>query len=112
MPGSEIFERALRAAAGVTGVLRRGAAIGVAAGALAAAGCSTPATRAAPSNHPDSMASVPIDAAVAIDARTCADDPGWGSPCCEAAVAAHDVPAACQAWGPPAPPAYRGEVLA
>jgi hypothetical protein len=106
-----IFHRALRAAAAVTGVLKRQTAIGLAAGSLslvlAACDHGSPAQRA-PSNTGMSVPRVvAIDAG--IDANDdCSNDPGWGSDCCKAV---DNRRAACMAWGPPAPPAFTGERL-
>ena len=113
----ELFHRALRAAAGVTGVLKRGAAIGVAAGALTLTGCGPSKTASAPSNAAgggtgDPSAAASTDADAGVTTPDCEADPGYGSKCCTAEREANRSPIACTPWGPPAPPAYRGEALA
>ena len=115
----ELFLRALRAAAGVTGVLKRGAAIGVAAGALTLTGCgpsktasSTPSNAGGGTTDPATATAADPDADAGVTTPDCADDPGYGSKCCTAALEANRSPIACTPWGPPAPPAYRGEALA
>ncbi|MEZ4404571.1 MAG: hypothetical protein R3B06_31410 [Kofleriaceae bacterium] len=124
-----IFHRALRAAAGVTGVLKRSAAVGLSAGTLALTACGAPSTPTAqpgapstptaqpgapapvagPTLHNRAPAAPPIDAGVDASTVACADDSGWGSPCCEAI---DNRSPACMAWGPPAPPVATGERLA
>ncbi len=112
----ELFHRALRAAAAVTGVLRRGAAIGVAAGALTITGCgSAKPAGTVPANVAGGAGSTAGSADPSADAGlevTCDKDPGYNSACCTAEREAGRSPMACTPWGPPAPPAYAGESLA
>lgn len=89
---------AVRAAAAVTGLFKRSAAIGAL--ALAACGGPTAGTSAAAPENRTSVAA-PVDAGV--DGPACEHDRGWGSPCCEAID--NQAPA-CMAWGPPVPPAF------
>ena len=113
----DVFERALRAAAAVTGVLRRGTTIGLAAGALTAAGCGSKAAPSQPSNSGavstpvEASAEAPVDAGPEVT-PDCEDDPGYNSKCCQAELEAGRSPMACTPWGPPAPPVYAGEALA
>ena len=103
----EVFQRALRAAAAVTGVVKRGAVIGIASGALAfsCGGSAKPAPKSV--DNAGTMTS----AADAGAPRDCEDDPGYGSPCCTAEREAGRSPMACTPWGPPAPPVYAGETI-
>ena len=94
---------AVRAAAAVTGLFKRSAAIGAL--ALAACGGPTATTSTTPENK--TSVAAPVDAG--IDGPACAHDPGWGSPCCEAI---DNQSRACMAWGPPVPPAFVAEVVA
>lgn len=111
MRDPELFQRALRAAAAVTGVLKKSAVIGVAAGAFTMAGCGPSKSKSSASNASGGSG----DPAATVDAGvelTCDDDPGYGSDCCKAQEAKGLSPIACTPWGPPAPPAYAGERLA
>lgn len=116
---SQVFERALRSAAAVTGVIKRGAFVGVAVGALSLAdGCSSPkpTVQGPVLGTPLTTSNAMTPTAGPPDAGTkqqdCEADPGYQSKCCAAQRALHKSPVACTPWGPPAPPAYRGETIA
>jgi|GEM_PF-2616259 len=131
------YQRALRAAAGVTGVLRRhGAAIAAAAALTTASGCSVhggqgggepPRATAASSAKIGDGPMAPRDRADLTETERmelealgdCTDSDGkmmgYSSPCCERyreITGEQFGPFGCTPWGPPAPPAYDGARLA
>jgi hypothetical protein len=104
---SAAFARALRAAAATTGLVLAGAGCS---GGSKGAPAQTPSSTGGDEGAAATTGDAP-DAAVAAE-RTCDDDPGYGSTCCTEEREAGRSPIACTPWGPPAPPAYRGERLA
>ncbi len=111
MSHPEVFQRALRAAAAVTGIMKHGAVVGLTAGTLVlAGGCSPAQPPSRPVVQNGGGATAPSEPDASLPVRDCKDDPGYNSACCTAARKVRGrIPEACQAWGPPAPPEYRGE---
>ena len=127
-----VMRKALSAAAGVTGVLKRSGpmvATGLTVSAMAACGAPQKEKQPVPAPEPVKAEAPNTTKADASDSaptnelppnprwpgEVCADDPGPGSDCCQALAEKNDPKAYtgnCTPWGPPAPPVYRGEVLA